>query len=111
MEGNENMVMGTENEMESLSTKLDDKVVVSLDDINWKDAGSELQWAVLAKLASGRPIRKGQLVDVFWNVWKLREEAEFCKDEWNILLVKFGNKGDQNKVLDGGPLMVEGEAI
>lgn len=103
--------IGTEDEFEGLTTKLYDKVVVSLDEVSWEDAGSELKWAVLAKLSSGRPFRKNQLVDIFRKVWKLRDEAELFTVERNIMLVKLTNKEDHDKVLDGGPWMVEGEAI
>lgn len=99
MEGNYEEIGETERELEMLSTKLDGKMVA--DEVNWEEAGNELKWAILVKLATGKPIRKGVLVDVLRKVWKLRQDAEFFKVEKNLLLVKFENKEDKEKVLDG----------
>lgn len=111
MKGNEKEWEDTEQNVDTLASKLDDKMVVSLDEINWEEASKGLEWAVLLKFATGRPIRKGMMVDVFQKIWKLRMDAEFLKVEKNILLVKLWSREDQQEVLDGGPWMVEGEAI
>lgn len=102
---------GAEQVIEMLTAKLDENMVVPLDDVSWEDAGNELRWAILAKLASGRPIRKGVLINLFEKVWRLKQPAEFYKAEKNILLVKFSNNEDQEKLLQGGPWTLEGEAI
>lgn len=86
-------------------------MVVSLDEVNWEEAGSELHWAVLVQLASGKPVRKGALVEVFEKVWKLKQEAKFFHVEKNTLLMQFKNKEDQERVLDGGPWTLEGDTI
>lgn len=52
-----------------------------LDEVNWEEAGNDLTWTVLVKLASGKPIRKVALVEVFEKVWKLKQAAEFYKVE------------------------------
>lgn len=111
MEGDEKEFEDTDHELEMLSTKLDDKMVVSLDEVNWEEAGNNLKWAVLAKLASGKPIRKDSLVDVFRKVWRLLQDSEFFKVEKNLMLVKLGNKEDHDKVMEGGPWIVEGKVI
>lgn len=111
MEGNEKEGVDTKWELDMLSSKMVGKMVVSLDEVNWEDVGKELKWAILVKLASGRLIRKGMLVDVFRKVWKFKEDAEFFEVEKNLMLVKFRNHEDQVRVMNGGPWMVEGEAI
>lgn len=47
---------GMEKEVEILASKMKKKVVVSLDHINWEHATTDLKWAILVKLASGKPI-------------------------------------------------------
>lgn len=42
-----------DNEVNILASKLEGKMVVSLDTFNWDEAGKSLAWAVLLKLASG----------------------------------------------------------
>lgn len=42
-------MVGSASKMEDLASKLDGKVVVSLDEVNWEEADKELQWAVLIK--------------------------------------------------------------
>lgn len=48
MEGNEKDVVDTYHELEVLSTKLDDKMVVSLDEVNCEKAGNDLKWSFFA---------------------------------------------------------------
>lgn len=98
-------------EVDILATRLEGRVVVSVDEVNWEEAGRDLRWAALLKLASGKNIHKKQLVDVLEKVWKLSQPASFYKMERNILLVKFMTEEDQEKVLEGGPWTFEGSAI
>lgn len=112
MEGNEKECFETDNDLEGLSTKLDDKVVVvSLDEVNWEEAVKDLKWVLLVKFASGKSIRKDLVVNNLWKVWKLRQQAEFFKVERNILMVIFGNQEDKEKIFDVGPWLIEGEAV
>lgn len=98
-------------DVDEISTMMEDKVTVSLDDINWSEAAKELENSVLLKLANNRIIQKKQVVDILNKVWKLTEPAIFYKIEKTILLVKLASKDDQEKVLKGGPWSVEGTAI
>lgn len=100
-----------ETDVERIATKLNSKVVMSLDDVNWEEAGEALKWAILVKLSSGKFIRKAMTVDVFRKLWKLNQEPTYFKVEKNLLLIKFSNMEDQEKVLSGGPWMLEGEAV
>lgn len=100
-----------ENDVETITSKLETKIVVDLDHVDWEDAGKDLQWAVLLKLASGKPFPKSKMVAVLDKVWKLTGHASYHKVERNLLLVNFSSKEDQEKVLSGGPWTLEGSAI
>lgn len=41
-------------EVIDLASNLDGKLVISIDTINWNEAGKKLKWTVLLKLATGR---------------------------------------------------------
>lgn len=94
--------------MEQLTIKLDGKVVVSLDEVNWEEARYELQWAILVKLASGKPIRKAALVDVFEKVWKLKQSTEFYKVEKKHTTGEVYEQGGSG---EGASWSLEGEGI
>lgn len=40
-------------EIDKLANKIDDNLVVSVDKIDWAQAGNTFKWSVLFKLASG----------------------------------------------------------
>lgn len=61
----------------------------------------------LNKMASRKPIRKNQLVLILEKVWKLQHPADYYKVDKNVMLVKLGNKLDQDKVLEKGPWSME----
>lgn len=86
-------------------------MVVSLDHIKWEDAAEDLKWAVLLKLAIGKPIQKSSVEKVFSNVWRLNEPATFLKVEINIFLINFKMQEEQIRVLEGGPWTFEGTSI
>lgn len=89
-------------EIDALASNLEGKAVVSLDDINWTDAGKSLELAVLMRLSSGRAIQKKPMEDVLGNVWRISDPAIFLKVDRNTLLIIFKTKKDQTKVLTGG---------
>lgn len=98
-------------EIGEISSRMEDKMVVSIDEINWVEAAKELENSVLLKLANNRMIQKKQLVDVLNKIWKLKGSVKFYKVEKTIMLATLASKDDQNKVLEGGPWSVEGTAI
>lgn len=98
-------------DINSLASKFENKVVVSLDSINWEEAGKNVEWAVLLKFASGRAIPQKPIDDILNNVWKLPSNGDFYKVDWNLLLVNFKSEDDQLKVLNGGPWSFNGNAI
>lgn len=78
-----------EEELEDLASRMNEKVVVSVDHINWEEAAKDLKWAILIKLASGRPNQKQTMEDVLSRVWKLSGPATFLKVEKDTILVNF----------------------
>lgn len=54
--------------MENITSRFESKIVVDLDQINWEEAGKELEWSVLLKLASGKPFPKKRIVLVLKKV-------------------------------------------
>lgn len=87
------------------------KVVVSLDRINWDEATNNLQWAILLRLASGKPIQKDAIENTFNRIWRLNEATSFQKVERDTLLVTFKSREDQERVLVWGPWTFEGTAL
>lgn len=55
-------------EIDVLAFKMDGKPVVSVDNINWVEAGKKLKCAVLLKLASGKVIQKESIHDLLSKV-------------------------------------------
>lgn len=98
-------------EVEEVVRRMDDNMIVSLDEINWEESAKDLKFSVLLKLANNKPIHKKQVEEVLHKVWKLHEPAVFYKVERSVLLVKISSKEDQEKILEGGPWSVEGIAI
>lgn len=93
MEGNEKEKEGTESDLEKISSKLDDKMVVSIDEVNWERAGEELKWAMLIKLVTGKAIRKGMVVDVLRKVWKLEKRCSVLQSRKEHNANKLRNSG------------------
>lgn len=89
--------------MDNLANKLDERFCVSLDKIDWAEAGKTLKWAVLIKLANGKVINKERAEEVMEKIWKVNDAATFWKVEKDMLLVNFQSKHDQIRVLEGGP--------
>lgn len=109
---NQSEVQNIEEELDALSSKMDDKVVVSLDHINWEDAANDIKWAVLLKLATGRPLQKKSVEEALRKVWRLKDQSTtFLKVEKNTLLINFTSSVDQQRVPKGGPWSFEGVAI
>lgn len=84
------------NEVNKLATEMDGRLVVSEDKINWEEAGKNLEWAILFKLASRRAIHKGGVEEVIRGIWRLDEPTVFWKVENDTLLVKFKSQKDQS---------------
>lgn len=47
-----------DNGVENLVSSMWDKMVVSIDRVNWEEAGQNLKWAILLRLASGKVVQK-----------------------------------------------------
>lgn len=97
--------------IDSIASKLQGKVVISVDTIDWEDAGKNLKNAVLFRLSLGRSIPKKPLEDILVRAWRLEKPCKFWKVDRDYLLVNFDSEKDQVTVLDGGPWCFEGSAL
>lgn len=117
MEVNSDLVRGSEerNDVETnvdmLLSKLQKKMVVSLDHVCWEEVAVNLKWAVLVKLASGRPLQKEGMEETFGKVWQSSKPALFQRVERDSLLISFKVQEDQRRVLEGGPWTYEGSVL
>lgn len=98
-------------EVDKLTSTMKNKLLVSVDRVNWAEAGKSLKWAALLRLVSGKSIMKQSVESVLSRIWNISEPATFLKVERSTLLVIFKSAADQHKVLDGGPWSVEGNAV
>lgn len=100
-----------DNEVEELASSLEGKMVVSIDNINWVEAGKSLEWLVLLRLASGRPLHKKSMEEVLNKIWKVSSPSTVQKVDRSTILVIFKTMEDQGRVLSGGPWSFDGNTI
>lgn len=86
-------------QMDSLQSKMKKNLVVSVDRMNWAEAGRNLKWAIILRLASGKAILKEQFEGTLTKVWKTRETVTFLKMERSTLMAIFKSSEDQDEVL------------
>lgn len=98
-------------DVDELASKIDGRLVVSVDKINWGEVGKDFIWAVVCKLVSGKTINKYRFEEVLGKIWKLDKEAEYLKVEKDLILVNFKTEKDQSKILDGGPWSIDNSDI
>lgn len=79
--------------MEANSRKVDDlakrlkgRMIITLKQTSWEEAGQRLEYAVLVKRAYGKPFKKKSLIEVLNGVWKVSQKPSFIKVEDNTLL-------------------------
>lgn len=89
-------------DVEVLTYRMKENILVSLDRINWEEAGRKFKWAVLLRLASRRSVQKTLIEDAVGKVWKISKPATYMKVEKGTLLINFHSMEDQEKVLKGG---------
>lgn len=97
--------------VDGLAEKIDGRLLVFEDKIDWEEARKNFTWAVLFKLASEKPINKERFEEVLGRIWKLDYAAEFKKVEKDLMLVNFKSRRDQEKVVDGGPWSLDNSAV
>lgn len=87
--------------MDKLVSKMKEKMVVSVDNLNWEEAGTNLKWAILLRLASGKAIQKNLIENIVTKIWKISEPASFIKVEKATLLVILKTSEDQTEFWNG----------
>lgn len=96
---------------DSLASKLQRKMVVSVKTVNWEEAGKKLEFSILIRLASDRSIWRNLMEDRLTNVWKIQPPPKFLKVGRDMVLVSFDSEKDQLKIITGGPCSFYGSAI
>lgn len=97
--------------IDSLATNLQGKMVVSIDVVDWAEAGKNLKYAILLRLSMGKNIQKKSMEELLPKIWKIKNTAMFWKVERDVMLINFSSEKDQLRVLNGGPRSFEGSAI
>lgn len=65
------------NTAEELAHHVGGKMTISLRDRSWKEAGQNLEYDILLKLASGKSLKKKALIEVLTDVWKVSQPPSF----------------------------------
>ncbi|CAM8905935.1 unnamed protein product [Rhodiola kirilowii] len=97
--------------METITDKFKDKVVVSLDEDDWKSMEEECKDGFVLKLANGLPFNLTGLSNVLTKVWNMEKKVGFTELGNNMALARFRYKSDMQKIRDGGPWLCLGTFI
>ncbi|KAL9674710.1 hypothetical protein QQ045_002909 [Rhodiola kirilowii] len=92
-----------EEEVDSITDELEGKLVVSLEDDDWRRMSEEGKWAIVVKLANGMPFNIKGLANVLTKIWNMENRVSFAELANNMALARFKTEGDMKKIRDGGP--------
>ncbi|KAL9682557.1 hypothetical protein QQ045_014358 [Rhodiola kirilowii] len=92
-----------ERHVESLSDRLKGKLVVNLEDIDWRKMSEGFQNALVLKLANSIPFNLKGLSNVLGKIWNVKNKADFKELANNMALVKFEHEANLVRVRNGGP--------
>ncbi|CAM8948074.1 unnamed protein product [Rhodiola kirilowii] len=98
-------------QVEAITDRFKDRVVVSLDENDWRDMVEECKVAFVLKLANVMPFNLTGLSNVLTKVWNMENRVTFTELANNMALAKFQNKSDMLKIRDGGPWLCLGTFI
>ncbi|KAL9689163.1 hypothetical protein QQ045_033596 [Rhodiola kirilowii] len=98
-------------QVEAITDRFKDKVVVSLDENDWRNMADDYKCAFVLKLANGMPFNLTGLSNVLTKVWNMENRVTFTELANNMALAKFKNKTDMQKIRDGGPWLCLGTFI
>lgn len=94
--------------MDALASKMQGKMVVSIDVLDQEEAGKTLKFAILLRRSLGRSVQKNPMEDLLTKIWKLKQAETFWKVDKDIRLVNFASEEDQLNVLNGAPGLLKG---
>ncbi|CAM8892644.1 unnamed protein product [Rhodiola kirilowii] len=94
---------GLEEEVDSITDELDGKLVVSLEDNDWRRMTEEGKRAMVVKLANGMPFNIRGLANVLTKIWNMENRVSFAEIANNMAVASFKSEGDMKKIRDGGP--------
>ncbi|CAM8934428.1 unnamed protein product [Rhodiola kirilowii] len=97
--------------MEDITEKFKDKVVVSLDENDWRNMEEECKDGFVLKLANGLRFNLTGLSNVLTKVWNMEKRVAFTELGNNMDLARFRHRSDMQKIRDGGPWLFLGTFI
>lgn len=97
--------------VETLVFSVRNKMVVSVDRVDWEEAGRNFEWAILLRLASGRAVQKQPFENILSKIRRISNPATFLKVDRSTLLVIFKTLEDHDRVLNGVTWSYEGNAV
>ncbi|CAM8926382.1 unnamed protein product [Rhodiola kirilowii] len=92
-----------EEEVDSITGRMGEKLVVSLEDSDWRRMSEEGKWAIVVKLANGMSFNIKGLANVLTKIWNMENRVSFVELANNMALAKFKTEGEMKKIWDGGP--------
>ncbi|CAM8886767.1 unnamed protein product [Rhodiola kirilowii] len=98
-------------QVEAIVDKFKDKVVVSLDESDWRSMEEECKDGFVLKLANGLPFNLTGLSNILTKVWNMEKKVVFTELGNNMVLAKFRHRNDMQKIRDGGPWLCLGSFI
>ncbi|KAL9665935.1 hypothetical protein QQ045_000256 [Rhodiola kirilowii] len=98
-------------QVEAITDRFKDKVVVSLEENDWRNMAEDYKCAFVLKLANGMPFNLTGPSNVLTKVWNMENRVTFTELANNMALAKFKNKSDMQKIRDGGPWLCLGTFI
>ncbi|CAM8989713.1 unnamed protein product [Rhodiola kirilowii] len=97
--------------MEDIAEKFKNKVMVSLDENDWKSMEEECKDGFVLKLANGLPFNLTGLSNVLTKMWNMERRVNFTELGNNMALARFRHRSDMQKIRDGGPWLCLGTFI
>ncbi|KAL9681139.1 hypothetical protein QQ045_012920 [Rhodiola kirilowii] len=78
-----------EEEVDSIIDRMDEKLVVSFEDSDWRRMSEEGKWAIVVKLANGMPFNIKGLANILTKIWNMENRVSFVELANNMALSKF----------------------
>lgn len=97
--------------METLSTQMAEGLAVRFSEEELQRAGEEFTNSLAVKLIGNRGFNRTTFKTVLRELWKPTGSLKFTEIEGNILIAKFYNASDRDKVISRGPWRFMGWAV
>ncbi|KAL9666114.1 hypothetical protein QQ045_000437 [Rhodiola kirilowii] len=92
-----------EDVVDSIADKFSGKVVVSLEEDDWRSMAEEGKWAFVVQLANRMLFNLTGLSNVLSKIWGMENRVYIVELANNMAQVRFRSERDMKKIRDGGP--------